>query len=322
MLRFKSFLLERAVYAGLKHNDLTKRGGARVDVFLDKIKDGEEFLTTKGLIKLDKDQMKDLDVEMRKGGFSKTLKAGSKTVKYPSEFFKTPEFGGKGVGFGTQAEDRELSKLRTGIEDAMQKDGVSFLPMKVGNRIVKVVGVTSTAGTPKSDFHLVDGDNNAVAWISHKDGSKPSDFQQYGGLSARVFAGNAEVQKFMKDLKKMFPDGLTTGTSVFRIAKDQNVIRQSVWGVDWKSKTSPRGKNNVDEFHQGAMTVKKSGSNYIITSNHSDTNGSIPKDRGYEAIYFARYTSDRGARVAGEFVGNARVGVFPRAKAGNTSKEI
>ena len=60
MLRFKTFLMERVMYADLKHNDLTKRGGARVDVFLDKIKDGEEFLTKKGLVKINKDQERKL----------------------------------------------------------------------------------------------------------------------------------------------------------------------------------------------------------------------------------------------------------------------
>ena len=49
MMRFKTFLSEK-VYADLKHNDLTKRGGYRVQVFLDKIKDKEYFATKKGAV--------------------------------------------------------------------------------------------------------------------------------------------------------------------------------------------------------------------------------------------------------------------------------
>lgn len=324
MLKFKQYLEEKNMYAVLKHNDLTKRGGARVQVFLDKIKDGEEFLTKYGPFIINKNQLDDLKAEMPNGGFSKTLKGTckgrAKDVKYPHDFFKTPEFGGKGVGFGTQAEDRELAKLRTAIEDAMIKEGVSILPMTVGKRKVMVTGVETTAGVPKSDFHLVDADGKACAWISHKDGSKASDFQQYGGLSHSTFNNNAEVKKFMEDLVKMFPDGLKRGDSVYRKAKDQTVIRQSVWGVDYTKRQ--RGVNNVDEFHQGPMKVVKAGGTFKIVSNHQDTNGSIPRGQGYDAIYYARYTGDRGGRAAGVFIKNARVGVFPIAKAGRTAKEI
>lgn len=307
------------MYADLKHNDLTKRGGSRVDVFLDKIKNGEEFLTKKGLVKINKDQYDELSTEMRKSGFRKQIKAGAQTLNYPADFYKTPEFGGKGVGFGTQAEDRELAKLRTEIEAAMEKENQPVISMKVGGRVVKVAGVMSTPGTPKSDFHLVDEDKNPVAWISHKDGSKPQHFQQYGGLSNNVFRNNREIIKFMKDVQKLYPNGLGRGDSVYRPVKDTKVVRQSVWGIDYGK---VRGKDNVDEFHQGPMTVKKVGRNYQIFSNHQDVNGTIPRSGGYEPIYFARFTTDRGARIAGEFLANARVGVFPKAKAGNTSKEI
>lgn len=323
MLKFKQFISERAItYNALKHNDLTKRGGARVNVFLNKIKDGEEFLTKKGAVKLAKAQLGDLKKTFTKAGFKAKLKTTNpppKDLDYPNDFLKTPEFGGKGAGSGTAAEDRELGQLRKAIEAAMVKAGVSILPMTVGGRNIDVVGVDSTPGTPKSDFHLVDPDGNEVAWISHKDGSKPTHFQQYGGLSGQAFASNTEVAKFMNDLKTKFPEGMKRGESAWRTCKDKKVIMQSVWGVDYGG---ARGRNNVDEFHQGPMKIVKSGGRFVITSNHSDTNGKIPKTPGYECIYFARFTGDRGARAAGVFVDNVRVGVFPKAKAPKTAKEM
>ena len=104
---------------------------------------------------------KQLDAEMRVNGYSKMMqgktdKGKNVTVKYPHEFHKTPEFGGKGKGSGTAAEDRELKGLRNEIERAMVKDGISVLPMIVGKKKCMVVGVESTFGTPKSDFHAVD----------------------------------------------------------------------------------------------------------------------------------------------------------------------
>ena len=314
--------MERTMYADLKHNDLTKRGGSRLDVFLQKLKDGEEFLTKKGAIILDKDSLKGREDLFRKGGFSDTFKGrfnGKQfSVSYPKDFFKTPEFGGKGIGFGTQAEDRELSQLRKHIESAMEKEQSGVLQMIVGKRTVTVAGVESTPGVPKSDFHLLDDKGNEVAWISHKDGRRPQDFQQYGGLTNAIFKNHPEVTKFMEDLKKKYPDGLPPRTSVMRLVKDRKLANQSVWGVDF-GKT--RGRNNVDEFHQGPMTLRKVGQKYKIVSNHYDTNGSVPTD-GYACIFFARYTTDRGANIAGLFMPNARIGVFPKDGAVGTTQEI
>lgn len=324
MMRFKNFLSESKVYADLKHNDLTKRGGGRLQVFIDKVKDKEYFATKKGAVIITSPSPETLKAEMPSKGYSTTMKGKtdkgqSITLQYPKDFFKTPEFGGKGVGFGTAAEDRELSKLRNEIENAMKRDGLSVLPMKVGNKNVMVTGVQSTPGTPKSDFHLVDAAGNEVAWISHKDGSTAKDFQQYGGLTHSVFKNNSDVKKFMQDVASMYPDGLDRGNSVYRVVKDKKLINQSVWGVNYGKE---RGRDNVDEFHQGPMKIVKTGKFYSIKSRHQDTNGKLPKGNGYEAIFFARYTGDRPANVAGVTVKNARVGIFPIAKISTTSKKI
>ena len=160
-----------------------------------------------------------------------------------------------------------------------------------------------------------------VAFLSHKAGKKPSDFQQYGGLSADIFKDNPEIISFMKDLKSKFPNGLDRGQGAFRLVNDQSVVNRSVYGVDYGG--AP-GHENVDEFHQGFMKLKKLAGNatYEITSGHKGKNGGDIEGAGYEAIYYARYTGDRGATVAGEFINNARIGVFPRANAPRTATEI
>ncbi len=323
MKRFATFMTENT-FIQLKHVDLTKRGGSRLAFFRDKIKDKEYFATKKGAVMITSPSYKQLEAEMSQKGYStvmkgKTDKGKAVTLKYPQDFFKTPEFGGKGSGSGTAAEDRELKGLRDEIEKTMKKDGISVLPMIVGKKKVMVVGVESTPGTPKSDFHLVDAAGNEVAWLSHKDGSTSRDFQQYGGLSHSVFKSNKSVQKFMSDLKTMYPDGFERGTSVYSKITDKKIVNQSVWGVDYGK---VRGRNNVDEFHQGPMKIKKTGSYYSIKSKHQDTNGKVPKGNGYDAIFYARYSSERGATIGGIFVANCRVGVFPLASKTSKSKEI
>ena len=322
MKRFSTFMAENT-FLQLKHYDLSKRGFARVPVFIDKVRDKEYFSTDKGAVMITSPSWKKLDAEMRVSGYSaimkgRTDKGKSVTVKYPHEFHKTPEFGGKGKGSGTAAEDRELKGLRNEIERAMVKDGISVLPMIVGKKKCMVVGVESTFGTPKSDFHLVDASGEAVAWISHKDGSTAKDFQQYGGLADKIFKNNKEVTAWMNALKKKFPDGMKSGDTAWRHVKDRKLILQSVWGIDYGK---ARGKNNVDEFHQGPMKIKKRGKYYYIQSRHQDNNGAIPKG-DYKAIFYARYTGDRGANAGGVTVGTARVGVFAIAIKKKNVEEI
>lgn len=312
----------------LKHNDLTKRGGDRLTVFLDKIKSGNEFVTTKGIAVLDKGQYTLLKSAMGVNGFSAELKGKVKgksvVLKYPSDFYKTPEFGGKGGGSGTAAEDKYLTSFRESLMAVLKKEKKPFIRLKLaGKRIVNCADVGKTDRTgmrfdPKSDFSILDENGKEVGWLSHKAGSKASHFQQYGGLSDSAFTNNAEVKKFMKDCVARYPKGLPSGVSLYRFVKDKKVIHMSVYGVDYGKTASLQ---NVDEFHQGEVEVVKSGSTYILKSTHKGINGDIP-DGEYQAIYFARYTSDRGARVAGEFLPNARVGVFPFGKIANTSVKI
>lgn len=315
-----------ANYNILQHNDLTKRGGERLKVFKEKIRTGDKFITTAGEVILDKKQAFNLDV-MDISGFSGvfTGKLGGRkiTLNYPKDFYKTPEFGGKGSGSGTAAEDRYLTEFRNNIQKELIASKKNYILVKINGRTIHVADIISTPQTtkraPKADFSLLDETGKQVGWISHKAGSKPTDFQQYGGLSDDAFTNNTEVKKFMTDIIALYPKGLPSGVSVMRKTKNKDVILKSVYGTDYGKAA---GIQNVDEFHQGSMTLKKSGQSYTIESTHKGTNGTIPKGGGYDCIYFARYTSDRGANVAGKFLPNARVGVFPLGKAVKTTAEI
>ena len=330
MLSFKQFLSE--LYVDLKHSDLTKRGGARTQVFIDKVKDGEPFLTKKGAVVLDRSHLADIEKGMEKRGYRDTFRGiDTKTkrpvrVNYSKEFLKTPEFGGKGAGAGTAAEDAYLKNFTKELERAFEAENQPLINLAINGRTVECAGIISTPQSgrrraPKSDFSIVNATGEQVAFLSHKAGTKPSQFQQYGGLSDAAFADNAEVKQFVMDLKKEFPDGLQRGNSAYRPCKDLSVINMSVFGTEYGGEP---GIENVDEFHQGTMKLKKLTGNatYEITSSHKGSNGDLLDSGGYEPIYYARFTSDRGARVAGEFIENARIGVFPAAKAAKTSKLI
>lgn len=331
MLKFKSFIQEKAMpYNELKMSDITRRG--RSPIVIDKIKNGKTFLAKRGDFIVDKDSeatkafITQIDSPPRayKAKLTGTLNGTPAELTFPNDFLKDASLGGKGAGSGTAAEDAALTAFRNELENVIEKTGESEINMKVGGRLVRVSGIESTPGTPKSDFHLVDAAGVEVAWLSHKDGTKASQFQQYGGLTAdwnRHYANNKDVLDFIDAVKKERPTGLKRGDSLFRFVKDKKVSQLTIWGPDYGR---ARGRNNVDEFHQGTMTLKKVGRNYEIQSIHKETNGRISGRAGsgnYTPIYVARFTSDRGFSKGGG-IKNARIGVFARDYVSGKAKEI
>lgn len=206
--------------------------------------------------------------------------------------YKGAEFGGAGAGSRTAKEDAQLVALNKALEEIMKKSKTSYVPVKVLNTVHKVVKAESTPGTPKSDFHLVDVDGNECVWISHKDGRSEKDFSQWGGMSekeATVYR-HPEVQKFINDIKKSFPDGIPKATTVARKIRDNKLKNLAVFGVDYGKKL---GRQNVSVLLQGSVGLAASGKSYKLTASaHVEYNGETP-DGNYEPILSAMHKCDR-----------------------------
>ena len=326
MLNFKQFIREDVnvkQYAILQHNDLTKYGGDRIKVFLAKIKDSEKFATVHGLVTIDADERDRLSNEMSRSGFNTNIRAKigntSIIVKYPKDFYKSPEFGGKGIGAGTAAESYYLTAFRKELDAAFVRENEPVINLKIGDRVVRCLNVAKTIQTgskePKSDFSIIGENGKEVAWISHKAGTKPSDFQQYGGLTNSAFSRMTEITEFVDKVKELYPDAMTPGVTLYRKINSPKIINMSVYGIDFGN--TIRNNDNIDEIHQGFMRLVKNGNYYSIESSHKGINGEIPTN-GYAAYFLARYTSD----VTYLGVKNSRVAVFPLGKIPKTAKEI
>lgn len=238
-------------------------------------------------------------------GVEKTLRNGSNNdlnnlrlagtngkVYKLSDIVKSKEFGGKGAGGGTVKEDAALASLRDQINKAKVKEGSPTIPIKVGAKIYNVFDAASTPGTPKSDFHLLDRDGKEIVWISHKDGRTEKDFQQWGGMSQRsepkIF-NHPEVQNFVQELKKLFPEGLPNATTLAREIKDTKLKMMSVYGNEYGGRFS---RQNTTLMLQGSVELVKSGSNYVIKAYHTHDNGDAMTG-GYEPVFMAIYKGDR-----------------------------
>lgn len=210
-----------------------------------------------------------------------------------SALVKNHEFGGKGAGGSLQAEDAAIKQTKEAIEKAI-KENKGPIAIKCGNKVYNnIVGVEKTNGTPKSDFHLIDDTGKAVIWVSHKDGSRAKDFQQWGGISERkepkIFK-HKETQKFIEDLKRVYPDGLPPATTLYRHIKDNNLKMLSVYGNEYGLKLS---EQNVSILLQGPVGLKKNGKNYLLTSNHVHYNGDSVDGDGYDPVLMAIFKGDR-----------------------------
>lgn len=217
---------------------------------------------------------------------------------------------GSGVG-GTAKEDAQLASLQKQIQDALSKDDLIEIPIKIGRRIYNVAGAATTPGTPKSDFHLLDSKSNEVVWISHKDGSKAQHFQQWAGISPRSepeLSAHRETETFVSDVKSKVGDEMPSATTLSRKKEDPRLANMAVYG---KNYGKAFGRQNVTLLLQGPINLVKQKSYYELTSNHTAVNGDEMVG-GYEPVFMAMYKGDRsnygvkGARFAIQPIGSRK----------------
>jgi hypothetical protein len=214
------------------------------------------------------------------------------TIYKLSDFVKNSDFGGKGEGAGTVKEDIALKSLREQIDEAKKKDGTAALKIKIGNKTYDVFDAVSTPGTPKSDFHLIDINGSEIVWISHKDGKTEKDFQQWGGISRTkepTIYSHPESQKFIEDIKELFPNGLPNATTIARKITDSKLKMMSVYGNEYGGRFS---RQNTTLMLQGTVKLEKRNNAYVITAYHTHTNGENMTG-GYEPVFMAIYKGDR-----------------------------
>lgn len=297
--------------SNLSSAELSKPGREwRLEKFMEKYKKQEEFTLvnpTGKKIKLVFEE-KNYALLKSKRGLDQIIfqSVDGKKLKL-KDFAKTSEFGGLADKRSTtHIEEREVSSIQKQLDEIKKKLKSPTVPIKIKNKIYEVYSIGKTPGTPKSDFHFYDIEGKEIVWMSHKDGSKPTDFQQWGGISKSVpnTHNHKETKKFIHDLETNFPDGLIRATNVVKEMEDRILKCKSVYGDDYTN-NGKLGRNNVSLVLQGHVKIVNKGKYYIIESTHTHENGDILTG-DYEPIFNAQYRSDRGAPVK-----NARASVWP-----------
>jgi hypothetical protein len=197
-----------------------------------------------------------------------------------------------GRGNGTAAESAAIEEVNDAIMIAMANSG-GPITVRIGRRHFNdVVGVRKTFGTPKSDFHLIDSKGKELAHISHKKGHKPSDFQQWSGVTEKEIAQHKEVIEFGEKYRARFGDKIKSGESTYAKIKDKHLMRMAVYGVNYNK--GGVNKNRVDAILQGNMVLKKVvGNTYELSATgHVNYLDSLPRG-GYEPVLAMIYKGDR-----------------------------
>jgi hypothetical protein len=277
-----------------------KYGWKRIDTFLKKYEDKSVFEVQDNPKALKERVNFVYDISMAKLAASRDVnnlkKIQLKDTKGRSwkifQIFKSPEFGGAGAS-KTAKEDAALEDLKEQIVNAKKAEGTSTIKIKVGSKVYDVSDAVSTPGTPKSDFHLVDGSGKEVVWISHKDGKRARDFQQGGGMTEssepEIFR-HPETQKWLKDLSTLYPNGMPPGPTVFRKIKDKRLKMLSVYGNEFGRALS---RQNTSLMLQGDVKLRKLGGYYEITAYHIHLNGDDLDGTEYEPVLTAKFTTGR-----------------------------
>lgn len=166
-----------------------------------------------------------------------------------------------------QKEELALTQLSQRIE-SMLKETNSPLQIVLNDRIESIVGVRKTNGTPKSDFHLINEDNEQVVHISHKAGSKPCHFQQWSGLAEPKIKEHEYTVLFTEIAKDVFKDKISPRESLLGQlpidAKAEELKLMSVYGTDCLSQKY--SSNSVDVVLQGTPTLERLGDNHFKLS--------------------------------------------------------
>ena len=194
---------------------------------------------------------------------------------------------------GLDVEAAAIAMMEEAIANAMALAG-GPITIKLKSRTIKnVTGVKKTAGTPKSDFHLVDSTGKPVCHISHKKGSTPRDFQQWGGITEKQIADHPEVKWFEKQVNLLYPGGvMPSSQSAFMKIKDDALKMMAVYGVNYDS--GSLDTNRVDVLIQGDPGLKQTtGGTFQLTATGHIHYLPEKMTGGFEPVLAVIYKGDR-----------------------------
>lgn len=215
----------------------------------------------------------------------------------------------------TQIEFAILTKINKRIEElGMMKPVRLRVKSQTYNDIIGFVPGPSGA---KADFVGVDSKGKSIIFISHKDGRRPKDFQQYSGLSSRAGGSiydHPEVQSFREDIAKKETSDFFS-KAYHREIKDAQLKQKAIFGKDYGS--GRKNENNISLFAQGEPVLTRTSPGNVTLSFRSkiveSTQLSQLERAGYNPMLGARRgEAYRTVEYRNDKVTGVRAGIFSK----------
>ena len=208
---------------------------------------------------------------------------------------------------------KNKSSLKKVMSDRNELEVAKKINKKLGSiggitGVTLYIGTTSYAnvagvvgGSGHQDFRVVDMAGNVVTSISYKVGNKPTDFQQYSGISQRAaIGGHNEVVEFRDSVVSNWEGYKKQGfNAMWRNIKDVDLKKDAVFG-------------NAEWFAQGTPSVTKRGTGATLKFRKLETKIS-KMTNGYTPLLGAR-GGEGSRRIVGKTnsITGVRGGVYAK----------
>ena len=206
------------------------------------------------------------------------------------DIVKTADFGGKVKGFSTKHETSALNEFDALIKNILQENNLEFINIKVGNDIYEnIIGAVNQPGVPKSDFNLINSDNQPIVFISHKMGGGAKSFARWGGFTFAFKEENEEVMQFVKNISEKINGKIFERNASFaQKINDPKLKNRIVFGKNFGGNFD---KNNVQIVIQGKVTLTPENNIYVLSGENAWLSGQTPEGE-FEPVLEAHYRGD------------------------------
>lgn len=163
----------------------------------------------------------------------------------------------------TPKNDYEVEVMTTINKRIEELGDGAGIKLKVGDGRYhdEIVGCVGVKGNKHADLVLVDIKGNEKIFVSYKDGSTATSFQQYSGITKRAgktIASHSEVKQWVKDIEDNWDDEQKESpkTTLHRSISSDNLKKKAVWGHEIGA--AGGGYNNCNIFAQGKPKIDDS----------------------------------------------------------------
>ena len=228
----------------------------------------------------------------------------------------------------TSLEQQILYEINTKLEELGSGAPVDLTIQGDTTKYEKIIGFIPGSSGVHADFVGIDQDGEQKCFISHKDGQRAKDFQQYSGISSKAgdnIHNAKETKRFREIIANKESSDFDNQSFSLDIKSNPQLQIRSVLGPNWNGGGTDPGEDNCTHFMQGYVDVIKQDEynkgklaqitiRFGVKNIHASDINSFIMDDNYAPTLGARKTNeDRSVTFEDKEVEKVRGGIFSSA---------